>query len=675
MAASALNFNSRARIGVRIGAGYGLIALLLLISCGLAWRAIENADSLFAGYSRITRNALQGSEIEGNIGTVRRMALIYASSGDPQMITAIEKLDTEIRKQIIDAIAVSTSEARRSLMRVVQGRFAEYMQGFRRLIDLRNARTAAIDQGMNPLAEQIRGALATIIDVAIAKDDFETAAFVGVAQEELGTLRVNALRYLLKPDAALAAVSEARQIELTNALETAGKVATGEDLRWIRRAQELLPRYVTAFRQARDAITSMDELMSVISVQIAEQIVQDLATLKQSRLESLTETRKTVIEENAASEREFLIIGAAALFLTVLIAAFITRGITRPIAGMTGAMGAIANGNLAIEIPAQSNKDELGVMAKAVQVFKENAIRVAALEEEQRLAAARADAEKKQALEKLADGFEEQVGVVVATLSASTRQLQTAASSMSETAEATSQRAVAVAAASEEATTNVQTVATAAEELSASIGEISRQVANSSQIANQAVLDVAATGKSVEALAEAAQKIGDVVKLISDIASQTNLLALNATIEAARAGEAGKGFAVVASEVKNLASQTARATSEIGGQIMAIQTATGDSVVAMRAIGETIGKMNEIAAAIASAVEEQGAATQEIARNVQQAAAGTADVSLNITAVNAAANETGVAAGQVKAAASTMGAQAEDLSRAVDGFVSRVRAA
>jgi methyl-accepting chemotaxis protein len=226
-----------------------------------------------------------------------------------------------------------------------------------------------------------------------------------------------------------------------------------------------------------------------------------------------------------------------------------------------------------------------------------------------------------------------------------------------------------VAAASEQAATNVQTVASAAEELSASIREIQQQMATSARIAQQAVEQVDRTDTTVTGLVQAADKIGEVVNLISDIASQTNLLALNATIEAARAGEAGKGFAVVASEVKNLANQTAKATEEIGQQIAAMQTATGDSVQAIRGIGATIKQISEVTTTVASAVEEQGAATQEISRNVQQASAGTQEVSSNITGVSQAATQTGTAAGQVLSAARELAQQGQKLNTEIEAFL------
>jgi methyl-accepting chemotaxis protein len=384
----------------------------------------------------------------------------------------------------------------------------------------------------------------------------------------------------------------------------------------------------------------------------------------------------TAFKADAALARLIILAaGLTALLLVIVFWFVLSRSIVRPILATTVAMGKLARGDLDVDVPAKANKDEIGAMAQAVQVFKDNAIRAKSLEEEQKALEAKAVADKKAAMTAMANQFETKVGSMVNGVSSSAEQLQASASAMSVTAEETNRQATAVAAASEQASTNVQTVASAAEELSSSITEISRQVADSAKIAGQAVDEVERTGQTVEALANAAQKIGDVVKLISEIASQTNLLALNATIEAARAGEAGKGFAVVASEVKNLASQTAKATDEIGGQIAEIQNATSASVAAMKGIGKTIGKMNQIAAGIASAVEEQGAATKEIARNVQQAAAGTGEVSSNIVGVTKTAGETGSSASQFKNAAARLSSQSTELRKAVDAFLGQVRAA
>ena len=278
-------------------------------------------------------------------------------------------------------------------------------------------------------------------------------------------------------------------------------------------------------------------------------------------------------------------------------------------------------------------------------------------------------------LDRLATSFRETVGKIMDTVSATAAQLEKAASTLTKAAEAAQTRSTAVAAASEDASTNVQTVASATEEMSTSIGEIGRQVQESSRIANEAVAQAQKTDDRITKLAQAASRIGDVTQLITSIAEQTNLLALNATIEAARAGEAGKGFAVVAQEVKQLASQTARATSEISTQIAEMQAATQESVGAIKEIGGTIGRISEIAASIAAAVEQQGAATHDIARNVQQAASGTAEVAKNITGVNRESAETGAASGQVLASAKSLAGDSHRLKAEMDKFLASIRAA
>jgi len=284
-------------------------------------------------------------------------------------------------------------------------------------------------------------------------------------------------------------------------------------------------------------------------------------------------------------------------------------------------------------------------------------------------------ARRGQKLDGLTQSFEVKVGELVGMVSSAATELRTTAESMTGTAGQTTEQATTVAAAAEQASANVQNVASAAEELSSSIAEISRQVTQSAKIAGRAVEDAQRTDGVVRALAEGAQKIGDVVSLISDIAGQTNLLALNATIEAARAGEAGRGFAVVASEVKSLATQTAKATDDIARQIAQIQEATNEAVLSIQSIGGTIGEVNEIAATIAAAVEQQGSATQEIARSVQQAAAGTQQVTASISGVSHGATITGSAATQVLSAADELSRQAENLSGEIGYFIAGVKAA
>jgi methyl-accepting chemotaxis protein len=366
---------------------------------------------------------------------------------------------------------------------------------------------------------------------------------------------------------------------------------------------------------------------------------------------------------------------AVALLLVVGMSILLGGSIIKPITGMTAAMRKLAGGDTDAEIPARDRADEVGAMAQSVQVFKESMVETLRLRHQQDAMKLQAEAEKKSLLGRMADEFEQGVRASLDTLAQSASDMRLMSQGMSATAEGTSHQANTVAAAAEEATANVQTVAAATEELSSSVAEIGRQVLHSTEIAGRAVEEANRTNVTVQGLSAAAAKIGDVVKLISDIAEQTNLLALNATIEAARAGEAGRGFAVVANEVKSLANQTAKATEEIAAQVATMQGATNDAVHAIESIGGTIGAINEITTTIASAVEEQGAATREIARNVQQAAQGTGQVSQNIVGVNAAAGETGSAANQVQNSAEELSRQSAALRADVERFLSNIRAA
>ncbi|MGE5514556.1 MAG: methyl-accepting chemotaxis protein [Bacteroidota bacterium] len=365
----------------------------------------------------------------------------------------------------------------------------------------------------------------------------------------------------------------------------------------------------------------------------------------------------------------FAVVMIAAVGLVTALSRHIGGGVIR----LVKVTERLAAHDFAVEVPETGRHDEIGQLAKAVAVLRDGAAEAEALRSRQEALKAEAEAERRAGLLKVADGFEGSVKRVADTITSAAGQLEGAAQTVSGAVDTASIQATSVAAAAEEASTNVATVATAAEELSASIAEISRQVHASSTISSEAVAEARQTNQLVEGLAQTATRIGEVVSMINDIASQTNLLALNATIEAARAGEAGKGFAVVAGEVKSLATQTSKATEDISNQINAVQAATHQAVDAIRAIVGTISRINEIAGAIAAAVEEQGAATQEIARNVQQAAAGTAMVTSGLSQLSMAASEAGDSAAGMLTATQALVAEARTLRSEVDGFLGGIR--
>ncbi|MDZ5649180.1 methyl-accepting chemotaxis protein [Nitrospirillum sp. BR 11828] len=366
--------------------------------------------------------------------------------------------------------------------------------------------------------------------------------------------------------------------------------------------------------------------------------------------------------------------GVAAVAVAILAALMLSGAIAAPIAALTDRMRRLAEGDRGITVDGLQRRDEVGAMARALEVFKQNAIEADRLAAEQRQAE-EAKLRRAQAVDRLIQGFDGAVAGILEAVSGAATQLDSTAQSMADVAERTKAQATATAAAAEQTSANVQTVASAAEEMTSSIQEISRQAARSSTVASEAAQAANQSDVLVQGLADAAQRIGTVVELIQAIAGQTNLLALNATIEAARAGDAGKGFAVVASEVKGLANQTARATEDIARQIQEMQEATGGVVAAIQGISGTIEEVNGISATISAAVEEQNATTLEIARNVTQAAQGTEEVSSNIARVTGAAGETGAAASQVLAAARSLGSQSNALRSEVVRFLAEIRAA
>jgi methyl-accepting chemotaxis protein len=392
----------------------------------------------------------------------------------------------------------------------------------------------------------------------------------------------------------------------------------------------------------------------------------------------IDEAERQYLAANASVERADwgmiggLVLASAAIAFALWMTIY---GVCKPLVEMGECMRRLASGERGLSVPSTERRDEVGAMANAVQVFKDNAEETLRLREEQKTAEERALSERKTEMQRLASRFQSAIGGIVDTVTNASSKLESAANGLTHTAETTQERSSIVAAASEQTSVNVQGVAAASEQLASTVEEISRQVESSSVIANEAVKQAEVTNARVTELSLSADRIGNVIGLINTIAGQTNLLALNATIEAARAGDAGKGFAVVAQEVKALASQTAKATNEIETQIASMQTATRDAVTAIGEITATINKMSEIAGTIAAAVEEQGATTREISRNVLEAAKGTAEVASSITEVSRGASDTGTASSEVLSSAKSLSSDSRTLKTEVERFLSTVRAA
>jgi methyl-accepting chemotaxis protein len=672
----ATSFFSRLSVRIRIYCGFGMVLLLLALIAGSAVNGLRGGQDRFGSYALAAEATKRVMVIDRDVIGLRRNILAYTKAHDDGALTGAYELEKSLKESIAASLREITDPEQQKLIQEIAHRFDEYSAAFTHAVEIKKTVDALRRDVMEANGTLMSLNLTDIMTDTLATKEAEAAALAGVVQQNVMLTRINANSFLDRDEAAAGDAMKRNLADVKTSLaDVVGKLDDATDHKLAEDDIALLAKYQAAFDQI---VGSKTELTALINKTMPEQeaaIGKAAANIVKMSSDGMEATRQASAAGLQSTSTLGLSLTITGMLVGSLLAWLIGRSITRPIAAMTSAMGKLAGGDTRSEIPERARGDEIGVMARSVQVFKDNMIEADRLREEQELLKRDAEIEKRSALIKMADDFEASIKSVVDAVSSASTELQSSAKTMSATAEQTNQQAAAVATASEEASANVQTLASATEQLSGSVAEIGRQVVESSKICGEAVSDASQTRQSVQEMADAAQKIGAVVTLINDIASQTNLLALNATIEAARAGDAGKGFAVVASEVKSLATQTAKATEEIGAQISMVQAASAASVKAIEVIASTIGRVHDIATSIASAVEQQGAATKEIARNVQQAAQGTNEVSANIGGVSQAASETGSAATQLLGASGELSQQSGALRSQVESFLATVRAA
>ena len=662
------------RFRAKIMLGFAVVLAVSAASMGIAYFGFERVSVGVASYRNSVLEADMARDIDRELISYQASARYYVVTGKEDDGKAALAAEGGLKDAIDRSLKGTSNPARLDQIRRLANEFRTFAGIFADIFKLK-ADSALVAQNqltrggamlrykLDDLASKAAEAQLTAVELAVKQVATQYLAVTGLANT-----------FVINSDPAVATSAMARVKFVENSLQAIS--STDEKLvQGLKEAAGMLAGYRQAFGTLVENSKSVDQLTAEMAKSTTA-IIQGSSALKadllsdQQRLES--ESDATI----RATERLIVMLATGSFLLGTAWAFVLGKGISRPMTTMCQAMRELANGNFDVVLPGLGRKDELGEMAAAVEEFKLRAIAKAERDAAAQDAQNRANsAARRTELIRFADEFETAVGAIVSNVSASAVQLETAAGTLTRTAETTQSLSSQVASTSEVASTSIQSVASATEELSASVNEIGRRVRESSQIAEAAVLQAQQTDARIGKLSRAAQQIGDVVKLITAIAEQTNLLALNATIEAARAGEAGRGFAVVASEVKSLASQTAKATDEISSHISGMQGATQESVAAIKEIGGTIAQISTIASTIAGAVEQQSSATQEIARSVQNVAQGTHEAAANIVQVNRGATETGSASAGVLNSARTLSAESKRLREELGRFMSNIRAA
>jgi methyl-accepting chemotaxis protein len=662
------------RFRSKVSLGFAVVLGISALGMGLAYLGFERISAGVAAYRTSVVESDLARNIDRELISYQALARYYVLSGKEEDATAALNAEASLKDAIEALMRVTTAPVRLDKITRLASEFRSFTRIFADIVSVKRASALLTLEQLTRGGTMLRFKFDDLVNTAGAVElpAVEVSAKQVAAQYAGLMTLVNTYALTFDPAVAANAVVRFQFVDIPlHAMSPAGETIEPK----LKEISDLLETYRQSLGKLIDNARGIDGLVTKM-VESAAAIMQDSKVMKadleqdQQRLEN--ESNSTVSE----TERLVMMLGAGGFMLGGLLASTLGRGISRPMAAMCAAMRKLASGDFDVVLPGVGRRDELGEMADAVEAFKMQAIAKAQRDAATQDAQNRASADARRAeLIRFADDFEAAVGAIVSNVSASAVQLESAAGTLTRTAETTQNLSGEVAGVSDHASSNMQSVAVATEQLSLSVGEIGRQVEQSSRIADGAVQQAERTDLRIAELSRAAQEIGDVVKLITAIAQQTNLLALNATIEAARAGDAGRGFAIVAAEVKSLANQTAKATDEISSHILGMQGATHESVAAIKEIGATIGQISTIASTIASAVSQQNSATQEIAQNVQSVAHGTQEVAGNITKVNRGAAETGAASEEVRNSARTLASESAQLRAELDRFMANIRAA
>jgi methyl-accepting chemotaxis protein len=662
------------RFRAKILLGFAVVLAVAVVSMGIAFVGFERVSSSVASYRNSVAEADLARNIDRELISYRGLARYYVVTGKEDDANAALAAEDRLNDAIVQSMKGTTTAGRLDQITKLAREFHIFSKIFADILKVKRESAQLAQNQLTRSGTMMRYKLENLAGDA---SDVELPAIdLGAKQVATQLQAVAALVNTFVADSdmtvAQSALARMKFVEIPlKAIESGDqKIVQG-----VKEISDLLDEYRQTFGKLVDNAKSIEELTG----EMADSAVAIMQGADAMKADLLSDQKRLEAESDAATrETERLIVALAAggFLLGAALALVLGRGIASPMTMMCKAMRELAGGNFDVVLPGLGRKDELGEMAGAVEQFKLQAIAKAERDATAQAAQSKASSAARRAeLIRFADDFETAVGAIVSSVSSSAMQLESAAGTLTRTAETTESLSSLAAGASEEASANMQSVATATGQLSTSVGEIGRRVQESSRIAESAVLQAQQTDGRIGKLSLAAQEIGDVVKLITAIAEQTNLLALNATIEAARAGDAGRGFAVVASEVKSLASQTAKATDEISSHISGMQGATRESVAAIKEIGGTIAQISNIASTIASAVEQQSSATQQIARSVRSVAQGTHDAAANITQVNRGATETGAASEEVLNSAKILSSESTRLREELDRFMANIRAA